>query len=63
MKIGLVTEWLFHPSYDRATQDRLIDPLSEIAVTWIQRSHENFSERERFAVGIDAGATGLFHDG
>jgi hypothetical protein len=56
----LLAEWLFHAQYDRATQDRLIGPLTKIAVTRIQRSRESFSERERFAVGIQAGPTGLY---
>jgi hypothetical protein len=59
----LLAEWLPHASYDRPTQERLIGPLTEIAVTWIQRSHESFSEREAFALGIQAGPTGLSHAG
>jgi hypothetical protein len=59
----LLAEWLSHASYDRPTQERLIGPLTQIAVAWIQGSHESFSERERFAVGIQAGPTGLYHAG
>jgi hypothetical protein len=61
MKIA--AEWLFHASYHCATQDHLIEPLTKIAVTWIRRSHASFSERERFAVAIQAGPTGLSHAG
>ena len=32
----LLAELLFHSSYDRATQERLIGPLSKIAVAWFK---------------------------
>jgi hypothetical protein len=59
----LLAELLFHSSYDRATQERLIGPLSKIVVAWIQRSHEGYSEIEAFGLGIQAAPTDLYHDG
>ena len=59
----LLAEWFFHAWYDRPIQERLVGPLTEIAVTWIQRSHESYSEREAFGLGIQAGPTGLSYAG